>query len=351
MFLSDLFDFSSFFSSGGGDEHGAGFDRRNSPSSSEAEEEEEETAAAAERAPPPDNYGFTADAAAIAGVGRRIDARNVGIALNHQLVKTYKEELLGRGQWGRKARKTMAEKYWLSQEQRSLLEPPSLRGSKIFWAVRGQELKGIGRELLATHDSMRNGIKIELRMYEGLLSLHQRIKAWTPWEVEAGPGRRRFPRLPAIKEFGINPDEDQAAVEVVARMGRQEGGIDAMALLVVRHRKMASDHETRYEEAMEKLLEAQAMATLGKDFAHTMVTVAWDSLQQHAQTDLGLSASRRLLFDQVLTPKMRDRLKAEAADRDKRQMRDASNNLLAADLDKLVSEESRTTTRMNQVTS
>jgi len=155
----------------------------------------------------------------------------------------------------------------------------------------------------------------------------QRIKGWAPWEVEAGPGRRRFPRLPSIKEFGINPDEDQAAVEVVARMGRQEGGVVAMAQLVVRHRKMAADYEMKYEEAMDKLLEAQTMATLGKDFAHTMVAVAWHSLQQHAQTDLGLSASRRLLFDQVLTPKMRDRLRSEAADRDKRQLRDASNNL------------------------
>jgi len=158
--------------SGGGDRRSAGFDRRNSSSSSEAEKEGE-TAPATDRAPLPDSYGFTASAAAIAGVGRCIDTRNVGIALNPQLVMTYKEELLGRGQWGRKARKTMSEKYWLSQEQRSLLEPPSVRGSKIFWAVRGQEMKGIGREMLATHDSMRNGIKIELRMYEGLLSIHQ----------------------------------------------------------------------------------------------------------------------------------------------------------------------------------
>ena len=54
----------------------------------------------------------------------------------------------------------MRERYWLSAEQRAALEPPSVRGSKIFWAVRGQELRGIGKELLATHDSMRSGIKI-----------------------------------------------------------------------------------------------------------------------------------------------------------------------------------------------
>ena len=55
------------------------------------------------------------------------------------------------------------------------------------------------------------------------------------------------------------------------------------------------------------------MAILGKDFADAMVDVAWDSLQQQAHTNLGLSASRRLLFDQVLTSKICECLRSETA--------------------------------------
>ena len=43
------------------------------------------------------------------------------------------------------------------------------------------------------------------------------------------------------------------------------------------------------------------------------------------------------------------RLRAEAADQSKRRQRDASNNLLAADLDRLVTEECKTTSRLAQV--
>ena len=50
-----------------------------------------------------------------------------------------------------------------------------------------------------------------------------------------------------------------------------------------------------------------------------------------------------------LTGRMKDRLKDEAADPEKRKKRDAGSCLLAHDLDKLVGEESKTDSAMSQV--
>ena len=110
--------------------------RGRASSSSSSESEEEGSAALAKDGEPEHNaYGLMADA-------------------------MFQEELLGKGYLGRKARKTMLEHFWLSHDQRdppwSPPRGPSLQGSKIFWSVRGQEIKGNGKELL---DSLHNGIK------------------------------------------------------------------------------------------------------------------------------------------------------------------------------------------------
>ena len=54
-------------------------------------------------------------------------------------------------------------------------------------------------------------------------------------------------------------------------------------------------------------------------------------------------------MEKFLTSKMRDRLKDEAADPDKRRKRDGANALLAPDLDKLVAEESKVNSKLSQV--
>ena len=67
------------------------------------------------------------------------------------------------------------------------------------------------------------------------------------------------------------------------------------------------------------------------------------------QLDLGCTAARTTSVEKFLTGRMKDRLKDEAADPEKRKKRDAGNCLLAHDLDKLVGEESKTTSRLSQV--
>ena len=62
-----------------------------------------------------------------------------------------------------------------------------------------------------------------------------------------------------------------------------------------------------------------------------------------------MTAARTTSVEKFLTSRMKDRIKDEIADSEKRKRRDAGNCLLASNLDALVGEESKTTSRLSQV--
>ena len=65
--------------------------------------------------------------------------------------------------------------------------------------------------------------------------------------------------------------------------------------------------------------------------------------------DLSIWAARRTSVERYLTSKLKDRLRADMADPDKRKQRDSSNSLLSANLNKVVNEECRTNSRLGEV--
>ena len=87
----------------------------------------------------------------------------------------------------------------------------------------------------------------------------------------------------------------------------------------------------------------------GVDVQESIMATHWDLLQNLGQLDLGLTAARNTSVEKFLTSRMRDRLKDEAAVPDKRRERDGANALLAPDLDKLVTEESKVNSKLSQV--
>ena len=88
--------------SGGG--RGRRYRRGVSTSSSSSAPEEEGSSAPAAPAEA-DVFGFVADAGALDSLGQRIDDQPVGLVINPKLISAFKEELLGKGTWGRKAKK------------------------------------------------------------------------------------------------------------------------------------------------------------------------------------------------------------------------------------------------------
>ena len=64
-----------------------------------------------------------------------------------------------------------------------------------------------------------------------------------------------------------------------------------------------------------------------------------------------MTAVRRTSVEKFLTPKLKDRLRTEMADPKKRKERDAGSSLLAANLGKVIREECKTNSRLDQVSS
>lgn len=62
-----------------------------------------------------------------------------------------------------------------------------------------------------------------------------------------------------------------------------------------------------------------------------------------------MTAVRRTSVEKFLTEKLKNRLRTEMADPKKRRERDASGNILTANLKSLVKEECKTNTRLDQV--
>ena len=65
--------------------------------------------------------------------------------------------------------------------------------------------------------------------------------------------------------------------------------------------------------------------------------------------DLAIWAARRTSVERYLTSKLKDRLRADMTDPDKRKQRDSTNSLLAANLNAVVTEECRTNSRLGEV--
>ena len=68
-----------------------------------------------------------------------------------------------------------------------------------------------------------------------------------------------------------------------------------------------------------------------------------------SQLDLKVSDTRRMMVKEMLTTRMKDRLKDEEADYEKVRRRDRSNNLLADNVDTLVKEEGKLNSNLKHV--
>lgn len=69
----------------------------------------------------------------------------------------------------------------------------------------------------------------------------------------------------------------------------------------------------------------------------------------HGQHDLAIAEMRRTNIERFLTDRMKTRLKAEMADSKTRRERDASRQLLHHETDKIVRDETKTTSKLSQV--
>ena len=281
---------------------------------------------------------------------KRIDDKEPTIKLNDAMIETFHKELLGKGAWTKKYRTAMKDKYWLSRAQRSVMEAPTMRGTKIYTAVKGFDFRGLGKTLLGMHEQVRDVVKLGLREYEIVLKASKESRDWAPVDTH-DQDNKLLPEytLAAPDDIPLNEADDLKKIADLTTMMKQPGGAEKFAGIVIQQRRALRQHADLYAKMFGMFQAAQEVARVGMTLQKDFIDVHWDLLQNLAQLDLSTTAARNTSVEKFLTARMKQRLDAEMADPNKRRRRDEGNCLLAPDLDKLVGEECKTNSRLNQV--
>ena len=72
----------------------------------------------------------------------------------------------------------MREKYYLSREQYTKMEAPTLKGTKLNMAIKGLDFGALSKTLLSLHQQARDVAKLGLREHETLLAVSRKAKKW-----------------------------------------------------------------------------------------------------------------------------------------------------------------------------
>lgn len=104
-----------------------------------------------------DGSGEEAEVAgAASGTTAGEDSWKTTLVLNPAMIDVYHKELVGQGLWERRARRDNRERYYLSDAQRTKMEPPSVKGCRISHALRGVNDSTTGSALLAANEALRS---------------------------------------------------------------------------------------------------------------------------------------------------------------------------------------------------
>lgn len=238
-------------------------------------------------------------------------------------------------------------KYWMSEDQQRSLQVPTLKGSRLFSAVKSVENAGPGKAALEAHEAVRMAAKLGLRAYEAATAFHEKVKDFAPTKLYQENGGA-VPELRLLRADSFNMEGARATE--LARMERSVRQDPRWAAsLLVRNAWATRENEARHRRLLSSLADVEVLAMAGKAYAELSTTISWDGVQACGQVDLAVSAVRRAQVEGLLTDKMKSRLRGELADSAARRRRDGGNFLLAAEVDKLVAEETRTTSRLAQV--
>ena len=74
--------------------------------------------------------------------------------------------MLGGGAWTSKNQKSMREKYYLSREQYSKMEAPTLKGTELNMAIKCIDFCNLSKNILSLHQQARDVDKLGLREHE-----------------------------------------------------------------------------------------------------------------------------------------------------------------------------------------
>ena len=113
------------------------------------------------------------------GGAKRVDDKAVTLTINPALIDAFSKNLMGGGKWNGQTWDDMEDKYRLSKEQQAKLDPPTLKGTKLFAAMRDKE-RTWDKKYMLCHINHRHLVKLGLRQYELFMVAEKAVEAWTP---------------------------------------------------------------------------------------------------------------------------------------------------------------------------
>ena len=113
------------------------------------------------------------------GESKRVDEKPVTMAINPALVDTFNKHLMAGGKWSRDTWEEIEDKYRLSKEQQQKLDPPTLKGTRLYAAMREKE-KSWDKKYMLCHRNNRHLVKLGLRQYELYMVASKVAEAWKP---------------------------------------------------------------------------------------------------------------------------------------------------------------------------
>ena len=221
--------------------------------------------------------------AALLKTAKRVDEREPTLCLSAAVIDTFRNDLLGGGTWGKKAKEAMSNKYYLSRKQYNLMEAPSLKGTRLYTAVRGMDFSGLGKTLLEIHQRARDLAKIGLREYEVILTIGGQMKEWSATAIQEGEGedRRLLPEFALIepKDITIDPVADSSKIQEIVDQIQKPGGVERIAANFVQFRRALRLQGEAYATMVDLYNDAKDAAVLGINLQDKMGKVHWDLLQ------------------------------------------------------------------------
>ena len=145
-------------------------------------EEEEKDQTPEEATPEKDSFGPSLskdEMKVLLGEAKRVDDKPVTLTINPALIDTFSKNLMGGGRWSRETWDDMEDKYRLSKEQQVKLDPPTLKGTKLFAALRDKE-RTWDKKYMHCHMNHRHLVKLGLRQYELFMVAEKAVEAWKP---------------------------------------------------------------------------------------------------------------------------------------------------------------------------
>ena len=251
----------------------------------------------------------------------REDNKEVTLTLHKKSINLYFERMLATGELDKDARKALSERYYLSEKQYEKLAAPDLSRTKLH-LIKDMDFSGLSSKLQAVHGRTRDVVKVLLKATETFGETKKitdlyKVSDEDFMDTEGDSGRFVYNNF--IHEALL--DEQQAL----------EHAEDTV--LQAYHKHTMKVLKTSHETAM------AAIDGLAEAFG-----LVFDSLQYAGQLDVAITKCRESKYEDFLQPSFKSELSSR---RDDKKNRLKSNALFSNNIDRRVSDHSKTNKKVN----